>query len=185
MINDILKDTEDRMRKSVRSSQHELNIIRAGRANPALLDVIKVEYYGSILPLRQVANVAAPDSRLLVVQAFDRNAVSGIEKAIRKSDLGLNPLVDGNLIRLPIPQLNEERRKELVKYVHKLAEEGRVAIRSVRRDSNEMLKELEKSHDISEDDLHKTLDKIQQLTVKYIKEVDELLEWKEKEIMED
>lgn len=185
MIDDILKDAEDRMRKSVRSSQHELNIIRAGRANPALLDVVKVDYYGSILPLRQLANIAAPDSRLLVVQAFDRNAVSGIEKAIRKSDLGLNPLVDGNLIRLPIPQLNEERRKELVKYVHKLAEEGRVAIRNVRRDSNEMLKELEKSHDISEDDLHTALDKIQQLTVKYIKEVDELLERKEKEIMED
>ncbi len=185
MIDDILKDTEDRMRKSVRSSQHELNIIRVGRANPALLDVVKVDYYGSILPLKQVANVAAPDSRLLVVQAFDRNAVSAIEKAIRKSDLGLNPLVDGNLIRLPIPQLNEERRKELVKYVHKLAEEGRVAIRNVRRDSNEMLKELEKNHDISEDDLHRTLNTIQQLTVKYIKEVDELLERKEKEIIED
>jgi len=185
MIDDILKDAEDRMRKSVRSSQHELNIIRVGRANPALLDVVKVDYYGSILPLKQVANVAAPDSRLLVVQAFDRNAVSAIEKAIRKSDLGLNPLVDGNLIRLPIPQLNEERRKELVKYVHKLAEEGRVAIRNVRRDSNEMLKELEKNHDISEDDLHRTLNTIQQLTVKYIKEVDELLERKEKEIIED
>ena len=185
MIDDILKDTENRMRKSVRSSQHELNTIRVGRANPALLDVVKVDYYGSILPLKQVANVAAPDSRLLVVQAFDRNAVSAIEKAIRKSDLGLNPLVDGNLIRLPIPQLNEERRKELVKYVHKLAEEGRVAIRNVRRDSNEMLKELEKNHDISEDDLHRTLNTIQQLTVKYIKEVDELLERKEKEIIED
>ncbi|RKY55633.1 MAG: ribosome recycling factor [Candidatus Neomarinimicrobiota bacterium] len=184
-MDDILKDAEDRMRKSVRSSQHELNIIRVGRANPALLDVVKVDYYGSILPLKQVANVAAPDSRLLVVQAFDRNAVSAIEKAIRKSDLGLNPLVDGNLIRLPIPQLNEERRKELVKYVHKLAEEGRVAIRNVRRDSNEMLKELEKNHDISEDDLHRTLNTIQQLTVKYIKEVDELLERKEKEIIED
>lgn len=185
MINDILKDAEDRMRKSVRNSQHELNIIRAGRANPALLDVVKVDYYGSILPLRQIANVAAPDSRLLVVQAFDRNSVSAIEKAIRKSDLGLNPLVDGNLIRLPVPQLNEERRKELVKYVHKIAEEGRVAVRNVRRDSNEILKELEKNHDISEDDLHKTLDKIQQLTDKYIKEVDEFLKRKEKEIMED
>ena len=185
MINDILKDAEDRMRKSVQNSQHEMNVIRAGRANTALLDVVKVDYYGSLVPLRQVANVVAPDSRLLVVQVFDRNAVSATEKAIRKSEIGLNPQVDGNLIRLPIPPLNEERRKELVKYVHKLAEEGRVSVRNVRRDSNEMLKELEKSHDISEDELHKALDKIQQFTDRNIKEVDDLLKRKEREIMED
>lgn len=185
MIRDILKDTEDRMKKSVETSQHDMAATRTGRATPSLLGPIRVDYYGSMVPLKQVANVAAPDPRLLVVQVFDRNAVQAVEKAIRTSDLGLNPKVEGNILRLPIPMLTEERRHELVKYIHKLSEEGRVAIRNVRRDANDMTKDLEKSGDISEDDSHDCLEKIQELTDKCIKMIDEMVKRKEKEIMEE
>jgi ribosome recycling factor len=183
MIDEILEDTRERMKKSVATLRQELIGIRTGRANPALLDVIKVEYYGTVVPLRQVANVAAPDSRLLVVQAFDRNVVNGISRAISMSDLGLVPQVDGNLIRLPVPALTEERRLQLVKHVHRLSEDGRVAIRNIRRDANDMVRELEKGHDVSEDNSHKAQDKIQKMTDEFIKDVDELMHWKEKEIM--
>ncbi len=185
MVNDILQDTEERMLKSITATQHDFMVIRTGRATPALLDGIRVEYYGSKVSLKQVANVAAPDPRLIMVQVFDRTAVSAVEKAIQTSDLGLNPQTDGNLIRLPIPPLNEQRRRDLVKYVHKMAEEGRVAIRNIRRDANEMIKELDKSHDIPEDVAHQALDKIQKLTNEYIEKMDDLLKRKEKEIMEE
>jgi len=185
MINEIIKDTELRMKKSVDAIQQEMAVIRTGRATPSLLDPIKVEYYGTTVPLRQVASIGAPDARLLVVQVFDRSAVVNVEKAIRSAELGLNPLVDGNLLRVPIPQLTEERRKELVKYAHKIAEEGRVAIRNIRRDANDMAKDLEKEHEISEDDYHKGQEEVQKLTDKYIKQIDENVKHKEKEILED
>ena len=184
MIHDILTDTEDRMKKSVDTIRQELAAIRTGRANPALLDSIKVDYYGSLLPLKQIANVAAPDPRLLVVQVFDRNAVVAVDKAIKSADIGLNPQADGNLLRLPIPPLTEERRYELMKFAHKLGEEGKVAIRNVRRDANDMIKDLEKQHEISEDQSHDALENIQKLTDKYTKQIDELLKMKEKDILD-
>jgi ribosome recycling factor len=185
MIDEVIKDAEGRMKKSVENIQQEMAVIRTGRATPSLLDPIKVEYYGSNVPLRQVASIGAPDARLLVVQVFDRNAVANVDKAIRSAELGLNPLVEGNLLRIPIPQLTEERRRELVKYLHKIAEEGRVAIRNIRRDANEMAKDLEKEHEISEDESHKGQDEVQKLTDKYIKQIDELVKRKEKDILED
>jgi len=185
MIDEVIKEAEVRMKKSVDNIQQEMAVIRTGRATPALLDPIKVEYYGSNVPLRQVASIGAPDARLLVVQVFDRNAVANVDKAIRSAELGLNPLVDGNLLRVPIPQLTEERRRDLVKYLHKIAEEGRVAIRNIRRDANDMAKDLEKEHEISEDDSHKGQDEVQKLTDKYIKQIDELVKRKEKDILED
>ncbi len=185
MIDEVIKDAEGRMKKSVENIQQEMAVIRTGRATPSLLDPIKVEYYGSNVPLRQVASIGAPDARLLVVQVFDRNAVANVDKAIRSAELGLNPLVEGNLLRIPIPQLTEERRRELVKYLHKIAEEGRVAIRNIRRDANEMAKDLEKEHEISEDESHKGQDEVQKLTDKYIRQIDELVKRKEKDILED
>jgi len=185
MLNEVIKDAENRMKKSIEALQQELAVIRTGRASPTLLDPIKVEYYGTLVPLRQVGSIGAPDARLLVVQVFDRNAVQNVEKAIRSAELGLNPLVDGNLLRIPIPSLTEERRKELVKYVHKLAEDGRVAIRNIRRDANEMIKDLEKEKEIAEDDAYKGQEETQKLTDRYIKHIDEILKHKEKDIMED
>ena len=185
MLDDILKDAENRMKKSTDATHLELAAIRTGRANPALLNSIKVDYYGTLTPLRQIANVAAPDHRLLVLQVFDRNAVSTVDKAIKSSDLGLNPQIDGNLLRLPIPALTEDRRRDLVKYAHKIAEEGKVAIRNVRRDVNDMIKELEREHEVSEDASHDAMDKVQRFTNKYIEQIDGLLKNKEKEIMED
>lgn len=185
MVDDILKDTEDRMQKSVDTIHQELAAIRTGRANPAILDSIKVEYYGSLIPLKQIANVAAPDPRLLVIQVFDKSAVTAVDKAIKAADLGLNPQVDGNLLRLPIPPLTEERRRELVKYAHKIAEDGKIAVRNVRRDANDMIKELEKEHEISEDQSHDSMESIQELTDKFIQEIDELFKKKEQEIMDE
>jgi len=185
VINDVLKDTENRMQKSVDAASQDLAAIRTGRANPGILDSIKVDYYGSLIPLKQIANVATPDPRLLVVQVFDKNAVSAVDKAIKAADLGLNPQADGNLLRLPIPPLTEERRRELVKYAHKIAEDGKVAIRNIRRDANDMVKELEKEHEISEDQSHDGLESIQKLTDKYINEIDELFKKKEKDILDE
>lgn len=185
MVDDILKDTEDRMQKSVDTIHQELAAIRTGRANPAILDSIKVDYYGSLIPLKQIANVAAPDPRLLVIQVFDKSAVTAVDKAIKAADLGLNPQVDGNLLRLPIPPLTEERRRELVKYAHKIAEDGKIAVRNIRRDANDMIKELEKEHEISEDQSHDSMESIQELTDKFIQEIDELFKKKEQEIMDE
>ncbi|MFQ5584754.1 MAG: ribosome recycling factor, partial [Calditrichia bacterium] len=182
---EIYRDAESRMKKSVEHVQHELARIRTGRATPALLDIVKVDYYGSKVPLNQVATITAPEPRLLVVQPWEKRIIAEIEKAILQSDMGLNPSNDGNVVRIPIPELSEERRQELLKLVKKFCEDGRVAIRNVRRDLNEHIKKLEKNHEISEDQSHDGLDHIQKLTDKHIEEINELFQKKEKEILED
>ncbi|HEX9655208.1 MAG TPA: ribosome recycling factor [bacterium] len=183
-IKEIQRDAESRMEKAVESTRQELAIIRTGKASPALLDTIKVSYYGSMVPLKQVAGINTPEPRLITIQPWDKSLIGEIEKAILKSDLGLTPVNDGLVIRLPIPVLTEERRKDLVRLCHKLVEEGRVAIRNVRRDANERLKKIEKSHEISEDEYHKAVDHVQKLTDKFITQADEVLKRKEEEIME-
>ena len=182
-LDSILKDAEERMSKSLEHLQHELATVRTGRATPSLLDSVKVEYYGSLMPINQVATVSAPEPRLIVVQPWEKRLIPDIEKAILGSDLGLNPGNDGNVIRLPIPELSEERRQSLLKLVKKFCEDCRVAVRNVRRDANESIKKLEKSHEISEDNSHDGQDQIQKLTDKYIQDVDDLLAQKEKEVL--
>jgi ribosome recycling factor len=182
-VNDIYRDAESRMKKSLEHLHHELSRIRSGRATPALLDVVKVHYYGSPMPLNQVSTISAPEPRLLVVQPWDKGMIGEIEKAILTSDLGLNPTNDGNVVRVPIPELSEERRQDLLKVIRKLCEETRVAMRNVRRDANEHVKVLEKKHEISEDESHKMLDKIQKMTDEKVKQVDEHFHAKENEIL--
>lgn len=172
------------MGKAVESTRSEFASIRTGRASPALLDRLHVEAYGSQVPLKQVASVSVPDSRSLVIQAFDRNTVGEIRKAIEKSDLGLTPNVDGNQIRLSIPPLNEERRRDLVKVVKKKAEDGKIAVRNVRHKIHDDLKVQLKDHKITEDDNKRLQDQLQKLTDRYVKEIDQLVASKEKEIME-
>lgn len=184
MIKAILADCDLRMTKSVDLLRQELTHIRTGKASIGLVEPLKVEVYGSEMPLSQVASVSTPDPRTIVIQPWDKTALSAIEKAIQKSDLGLNPANDGALIRLVLPPLTEDRRRELVKLVKKYTEEAKVAIRNVRRDANEHLKRLEKSHEISEDECHKAQQKTQEATDKHIKEMDHLFELKEKEILE-
>ena len=184
MINDILAETRGHMQKAVESVQHEMALIRTGRATTNLLDVVRVEYYGAHVPVNQVATIGVPEPRMLTIQPWDKSAISAIEKAILASGLGLTPSNDGTLIRLPIPQLTEERRRDLVRVVHKLAEEGRVSIRNARRDANEMLKEGEKEGEIPEDDSKKAQKQVQDLTDEHIKKVDDVLKRKEAEIME-
>ena len=184
MVAESLKDAENKMNKAVDSTRGEFASIRTGRATPALLDRLHVEAYGAAVPLKQVASVSVPDSRSLVIAAFDRNTVGDIRKAIEKSDLGLTPNVDGNQIRLVIPPLNEERRKDLVKVVKKKAEDGKVAVRNVRHRIHDDLKAQLKDHKITEDDNKRFQDQLQKLTDKYVKEIDLLVAAKEKEIME-
>ena len=184
MIEDVKKDVKHRMDQAVETVRTELAKLRTGKASPAILDGITVSYYGANTPLRQVGNVSAPEPRLLVVQPWDRSLLGEIEKAILKSDLGLNPTNDGIVIRVPIPALTEERRQSLVKVAKKITEDGRVAVRNIRRDANEKLKKLEKDHKISEDDLHRSQDEMQKLTDECVKKLDEILVLKEKEIME-
>lgn len=185
MMDELFAETRERMEKAVDAVRREFAKIRTGKATVSLLDGVKVEAYGSMVPLRQVANISVPEARLLVVQPWDKKLLGDIEKAIQSADLGLNPSNDGNIIRVPIPPLTEERRKELVRYVHKLAEEGRVAVRNVRRDVNEILKELEKKGDISEDEYHRAHDKtIQEMTDESTHEIDAALAKKEAELME-
>lgn len=184
MVNDILIDVEDRMQKSIEHLKADLSNLRAGRANPAMLDKIMVDYYGEPTPINQLANITIPEARLIVIQPWDKSSMAEIEKAILKSDLGVNPSNDGNVIRIAIPQLTEERRKDIVKIVRKKAEEGKVAVRNIRREGNDMLKASEKDKLISEDENKKAMDDIQKLTDKYIKEVDVILQAKEKDIME-
>jgi len=184
MVKEAKNLAAERMEKAVAALRRELATIRAGRAAPSLLDKVAVDYYGSSMPLNQLANISAPEPRLLVIQPWDKKSVSEIERAILKSDLGLTPSSDGTVIRLAVPQLTEERRKELVKVVRKKAEEARVAVRNVRRDVNEELKKSEKNGEITEDELHKTQDDIQKLTDKFIEEVEKVLATKEREIME-
>ena len=184
MIEDVLADSQDRMKKAVEALQRELASIRTGRARPSLVDHVKVDYYGSTLPLNQVATVAAPEARLLTIQPWDRQALSAIEKAIQKSDLGLTPSNDGHVIRLVIPPLTEERRRELARVVHKKVEEGRVAVRNVRRDSLEHLRRLQKDEHVSEDDERRAQDRLQKITDRFIGEVDRLGQEKEAELLE-
>lgn len=184
MITEVHKTFEEKMQKTIRVYKEDLNAMRVGRANPALLDKITVEYYGSMTPLKQIAGVSAPEPRLLTIQPYDATAISAIEKAILVSELGLNPSNDGKIIRLAIPQLTEERRKQLVKLVKKTAEGAKVAIRNERREANDKLKKMEKSGEITEDDLKSSEDEVQKLTNKYIEVVDELLKNKEKEMLE-
>lgn len=183
-MKELLRETRERMKKSVEATRVELASIRTGRASASLLDTVTVECYGATMHINQVANVATPEPRLITITPWDKANTEAIEKALLKSDLGLTPSTHGNLIRLPIPQLTEERRKSLVKVVKKLGEEGRIAIRNVRRDANEEIKKREKAHEISEDDSHRNLGEVQKLTDKYIERVEELIKKKEEEILE-
>ncbi len=183
MIDDIKQNTAERMGKSVESLGHELAKIRTGRAHPSLLDHVKVSYYGSEVPISQVANVAAEDARTLTVTPWERNMVSVVEKAIIQSDLGVNPNTAGTVIRVPMPQLTEERRRDLQRIARHEAEQARVAVRNIRRDANHDLKELVKEKLISEDDERRGQDIVQKLTDQYVKEVDQVLERKETDLM--
>jgi ribosome recycling factor len=183
-VDDLLENAANRMDKSVETVRSEFNTVRTGRASTGLLDRIAVDYYGQKTPLQQLATISAPEPRLLTVQPFDPSSVKAVEKAIMESDLGLTPSNDGRVIRLPIPQLTEERRKELVKVVKHMAEEGRVAVRNVRRDLNHHLKELSGSGEIGDDDEHRAEERGQKLTNEHTRVIDELLQAKEAEIME-
>jgi len=184
MLDDLMSKLEIDMQKVIDSLKKEFVTIRAGRANPALLEKVMVEYYGVPTPINQVANISAPEPRLLVIQPWDRSIIAAIEKAILKSDLGLTPTNDGTVIRISIPQLTQERRNELVKVVKKKAEEFRVIIRNMRRDANDKIKKMEKEHTISEDESRKAIEQVQKLTDKHIELIDKALEKKEAEILE-
>jgi ribosome recycling factor len=184
LIDELLADAKERMAKSVESSRGELATVRTGRASPHLLDRITVDYYGNPTPLKQLANVSASDARLLTVTPFDKSALGAIEKSIQESDVGLTPSNDGNLIRLQIPEMTEERRREMVKVVHGVAEEGRVAIRNVRRDIMGDLRELKKEGEAGEDDERRAETALQKQTDEAIAEIDSLLKGKEEEILE-
>ena len=183
MINDVIKDMTHRMHGSIEALHREFKSLRTGRANASMLDGITVDYYGTPTPIAQVASLKVPESSLIVAEPWDKSMLNAVEKAIRNSDLGLNPSNDGKVIRIPIPQLTEERRKELVKRAHHIAEECRTAIRQVRRDGNDKLKKMLKGHEISEDDEKHALDQIQKLTDKNIDEVGTILKHKEADIM--
>ena len=183
-VNDILRDAEHKMKSAVSVVQEELASIRTGRANPKLLDRMNVDYYGSPVPLNQLASFSVPEPRTLVVQPFDKGAIASIEKAIMSSDLGLTPSNDGNLIRLSFPPLTEERRKDLIRMSKDRGEEGRVAVRNVRRHAKETMERMQKEHEISEDDLKRAEKELQRLTDQYVSEVDQTLEHKEKELLE-
>ena len=184
MIGDIKKDTRIRMSKSLDSLRTELAKIRTGRAHPSLLEHVQVDYYGSLVPISQAANVSIEDSRTLAVTAWDKSMVQALEKAIMKSDLGLNPVTAGTIIRIPLPPLTEERRISLGKVVHTEGENAKIAIRNIRRDANHHLKDLLKNKEISEDDDHRAEQDIQQLTDSHVKQVDEVVAVKEQELME-
>ncbi len=184
LTSEIISATEVNMKKTVEVVKKEFSSLRAGRATPDLLNKIMVNYYGNPTPISQMANISAPEARLLLIQPWDKSTLPEIERAIMKSDLGLSPSSDGTVVRLAIPQLTEDRRKELVKISKKKSEEGRVAIRNIRRDANDSLKDLEKKGEIREDELHRSQDEIQKLTDKYIKEIDSITVKKEQEIMQ-
>ena len=183
MINMILDDASDRMQKAIEAYQRDLATVRTGRATPAMLDRVMVNYYGSPTPINQIAGISVPEARLIVIQPWDASALKEIEKAILTSDLGINPNNDGKLIRLNFPELNEERRKELVKEIRKMGEDSKVAIRSIRRDGIDEFKTMQKNSEITEDELKMAEDNIQKITDKSIEEIDKLTDGKEKEIM--
>lgn len=184
-VGEILSTTEDKMRKAVEVTKSEFAGIRTGRASPALVERMKVDYYGTETPLQQLAGFSVPESRILVINVYDRQAVSSVEKAIRESDLGLNPSTDGNLIRLNFPPLTGERRQELVKIVRHKAEDGRVAVRNLRHTAKKKLESIEHDHEISQDELRRSEKELQSLTDKYVSEIDTLLSHKEEELLED
>jgi ribosome recycling factor len=184
MIDDLLKDAREHMDKSVDATRSKFGSVRTGRASPALLDRINVDYYGTQTPLKQLATVSAPEPRLLTVQPYDKSSIKGIERAILESDVGLTPNNDGQLIRLQVPELTEERRKQLVKVVRNLAEEGRVAIRNIRRDVMHDLRELRDAGEAGSDDEHRAEESLQKLTDEKVKELDAVLKAKEEEILE-
>jgi len=184
MLNETYQETKDRMGKSISALQNELKRVRTGRASLSLLDGIRVDYYGTLTSLNQMASLSVPEPRLITIQPWDATVIKEIEKAILKSDLGLTPSNDGKLIRISIPPLTEERRKELVKVVNKMCEEYRVAIRNIRRDSNELIKGFKKDGDVSEDDAFRGQEQVQKITDEFIQQVDETYKEKEKEILE-
>jgi ribosome recycling factor len=184
MIESVYRDSKDNMGKVIEALKKELKRVRTGRASLSLLDGIKVDYYGTLTPLNQLATLAAPESRLITIQPWDTTVIKEIEKAVLKSDLGLTPSSDGKIVRIAIPPLTEQRRKELVKVVHKISEEYKVSVRNLRRDANELIKDIKKEGKISEDDAFKSQEKIQKITDEHIKLVDECYKEKEKEILE-
>ncbi|WP_374763922.1 ribosome recycling factor [Yunchengibacter salinarum] len=179
-----MKDLERRMQGAIDSLRHEFAGLRSGRATTSLLDPVNVEVYGAVMPISQVGTLSVPEPRMLSVQVWDKNNVSSVEKAIRNAGLGLNPMVDGTTVRVPVPQLTEERRKEMVKVAHKYAEQGRVAIRNVRRDGMDTIKKMEKDKTISEDEAKQEGEKVQKLTDRYVADVDRMASEKEQEIMQ-
>ncbi|EWH22444.1 ribosome recycling factor [Bacillus haynesii] len=184
MSTQVMNETKERMEKAIGAYQRELATVRAGRANPSLLDKVTVEYYGAQTPLNQIASITAPEARMLVITPYDKTALGDIEKAIQKADLGVTPSNDGNIIRITIPLLTEERRKELAKLVKKYSEDAKVAVRNIRRDANDDLKKLEKNGEMTEDELRSSTEDVQKLTDEYVSKIDEITKDKEKEIME-
>ncbi len=184
MVNEVYDSCKGGMDKAISNLLHELSKVRTGRANPAILDGIRVDYYGTPTPINQMATISVPESRLIVIAPWEQPKSKDIASAIQSADLGLNPQTDGRVVRIPIPPLSEDRRKELAKTVRKMGEDHKIVVRKERRDANDMLKELEKDGDITEDDMHKGNDRVQKLHDEYIKKVDELVTKKEKEIME-
>lgn len=184
MIKDVLANTEKRMKGNIESVRHEFAGVRTGRASLSIFDGVTVDYYGTPTPLNQVAKLAIPEPTLITLQPFDPSIAELIDKAIRKADLGLNPANDGKIIRVPVPPLTEERRKQLAKKAAQMAESGRTAVRQVRRDANEEIKKMEKDHTISQDDSKRGLDEVQKMTDRYVTSIDDLLRTKEKEILE-
>jgi len=183
-VREALQNAEEKMKKAIAATKREFAAVRTGRASTSLVEGMHIDYYGTPTPLKQIANISAPDVKLIVIQPWDPSCIGEIEKAIQKSNLGAMPTVDGKIIRISIPPLSEERREELIKITKKMAEDGRVSIRTVRRDANEHLKKLEKDKLATEDESFKSQEEVQKLTAKYIKEIDETLAEKDKELME-
>lgn len=185
MHHEVYSYCEEYMEKSLKHLDHEYTSLRTGRATPSLLEGIKVDYYGSLTPLNQCASISVPEARLLVIQPWDKSLLSAVEKAIQAANLGLNPLNDGTVIRVPIPAMTDDRRQELVKIVSQMAEDARISVRNVRRDANDQIKKLEKDKDISEDNAKDAHDEIQKITDKYIEKINEAQKVKEKDILEE
>jgi len=183
MIDDALLDATDRMEKTLDTLQRDLATVRTGRASPALVEHLKIDYYGTPTPLVQLATISTPEARLIVIQPWDRGSIGAVEKAILKSDLGLNPASDGTVIRLAIPQLTEERRRDIAKQVRKRTEDARVAVRNIRRDCHDQMRHLEHDHQISKDDLHRSENELQKLTDDHVKEIDKIGHEKEEEVL--
>jgi ribosome recycling factor len=184
MIDEVISEAKQKMSQAIEALKRDFNRVRTGRATPALLDGIKVECYGTLMPIDQVASISVPESRLITIQPWDQSIIGDIEKSILKSELGLTPMNDGKIIRISIPPLSEERRKELAKVARKMAEDSKVSVRNHRRDANDTLKDLKKEKEISEDELHKALDQVQKTTDDFIEEIDKVTAEKEKEIIE-